>query len=40
MVRISATCPMLITGMIQLRQEFPLPPADRAVPRNVPVQLK
>ena len=38
-VRISAICPMLITGMIQL-PAMPTPPAATALPRNVPVQLK
>ena len=38
-VRISATWPMLITGMIQL-PGIPTPPAEAAVPRNMPVQLK
>ena len=38
-VRISAIWPMLMTGMIQL-PGMPTPPASRAAPRNVPVQLK
>ena len=38
-VRISATWPMLMTGVIQL-EAMPTPPASGAVPRNTPVQLK
>ncbi len=39
MVRSSETWPRLMTGMIQL-PGMPTPPASRAAPRNVPVQLK